>query len=134
MDLQEIGVIVSLLISSGAIAFIFNLGARLARMELKTDTIWEFQIRRAMSEVVQNKIGTMNSPIVIKEEVKEWIGEIKYKLRDFYRKLGRNMTDKDLLLEIERNFGDELLSKVCIPHELSQGACLLIALEVAKEV
>ena len=54
-------------------------------------------------------------------------------LRDFYRKIGRPaMTNAELAFQIERHFGSEIVDKVCIPHGLSYGACLIIAIAVAK--
>lgn len=106
---------------------------RLNRLESKVETIWEFQLRRATIEAVQHGIGKMNSPLVISQEAKEWMGELAVRLREFYRRLGRTLTNSELALEIERRYGQEIVEKVCIPHGIFQGACLLIAMEVAKE-
>jgi hypothetical protein len=54
--------------------------------------------------------------------------------QEFNAKLGhQNITDTELALEIERRFGDQLVQKVCIPHGLFMGACLLIAISALKE-
>jgi hypothetical protein len=42
------------------------------------------------------------------------------------------VSDAQLSLEIERRFGEEIVKKVCIPHGVSQGASLIVALAVAK--
>ena len=75
-----------------------------------------------------------NSPILVTDEAKRWLGDLLPPLREFYAKLGqRNITDTELALEIERRFGDQLVQKVCIPHGLFMGACLLIAISALKE-
>ena len=43
------------------------------------------------------------------------------------------LSEEELLLEIERRFGEDLLSLICIPYKKSLGECLYIALAVAKE-
>ena len=99
----------------------------------KADVMWEFQIRRAQVELLQRGIGAMNSPINISPEARQWLADLADALRDFYNRLGRHLTDADLMMEIERRFGQEIMEKVCVPHGLFQGACLLIAMAVARE-
>ena len=54
-------------------------------------------------------------------------------LKEFYIKIYTiKITDQELLLEIEKQFGQQLLKDVSIPHGLDTGTCLLLALEVAK--
>jgi len=98
-----------------------------------SDTMWDFLIRRAESELISKGLGTKNSPIEINENAKAYLIGLKDELRKFYRTLGRNLTDQELALEIERRYGEQILKEVCIPHGLYAGACLLIAMEVAKE-
>lgn len=116
-----------------------------AQMSIQVNTMWNFQIRRSVSEAVDKGILTVNSPIKIRDlhgkqttmeisdEAKAWMAELSKELRKFYNRLGRNLNDSQLLLEIERRYGKEILDKVCIPHGLFEGACLLIAAAVAKE-
>lgn len=108
--------------------------SRLLQIEQRIETLWEFQLRRAAVEALQRGIGKMNSPIKINEEAKSWLGDLTLELKAFYRRLGRELTISQLAEEIERKYGDEIVKKICIPHGLSQGACLLIAMEVAREV
>jgi hypothetical protein len=77
-------------------------------------------------------MATVNSPIVVTEEAKSWLDDIAVPLRQLYQKLGRHVSDIDVRIEIELRFGDEIVEKVCIPHGIDQGACLVIALAVAK--
>lgn len=112
--------------------FITN-AKNLGKMELKVDTLWDFQMRRAATEAVRKGIATVNSPVIVTEEAKRWMAPLVEPIRAFYRKLGRNMTDRELYFEIERRFGEQIYQEVCIPHGLDQGACLLIALQAARD-
>ena len=85
------------------------------------------------SPKVMEWLPDMSLPIKVSTEAISWLEELAPALRAFYRKLGRNISEKDLAIEIERRYGQEILEKVCIPHGLFQGACLLIAMEVARE-
>lgn len=116
----------------GLLISFIRLVARFARMELKIDTVWDFQMRRAQSEAVNKGVATMNSPVMVSDEAKQWMAPIIGPIREFYVHLGRRMSDRDLYLEIERRFGDQILREVCIPHGLDQGACLLIAVQAAR--
>lgn len=107
---------------------------RLLQVEQRIELLWEFQLRRAKVEALRQEIGTVNSPLKISEEAKSWMKELAHELRAFYRKLGRTLSETQLAEEIERRFGKEIVEKVCLPHGLFQGACLLIAMEVAKEM
>ena len=78
--------------------------------------------------------ATHNSPFRITDEAKRWLGDLLPPLMEFYAKLDRRkITDAELALEIERRFGDQILEKVCMPHGLYMGACLLIAIAALKE-
>ena len=107
--------------------------ARLAKMEVKVDTVWDFLMRRAVSEAINVGVAVKNSPIEVTDEAKQWMKPLLASIRDFYRETGGNLTDRELALEIERRFGEQILNEVCIPHRLSQGACLLIAIQAAVD-
>lgn len=135
MTLEQAGILVSILgTAAGWMTLMLSSRERFAKLEVKVDTLWGFHMRTGANEVITRGIGTMNSPVVIGDEAKAWLRELKFELQKFYRGLGRhNLTDSELCLEIERRFGKQLMEKVCIPHQLQQGACLLIALAVARE-
>ena len=76
----------------------------------------------------------MNSPLVITDEAKSWLADLAQELKSFWRRLGRTLSDVQLMEEIEKRWGKEIVEKICIPHGLFQGVCLLIAMQVAKDV
>jgi hypothetical protein len=86
-----------------------------------------------MSEVVTSGVGKINSPILFTPETLAHIEPIKQRLIDWYKSYPGNKSDADVLIGIEREFGDDLLKLVCFPCGLSYGACLLIALVTAKQ-
>ena len=105
----------------------------LGELKVKVDTMWSFQMRRGMSEVVEKGIGTMSSPLIFTDQAKAALETIKNDLVCFYNGLSPTMSDPDVLLELERKFGDQLLTQVCIPFNLTHGACLLLAYSVARQ-
>ena len=108
-------------------------GKRMGQIELKVDTLWDFQLRRGISEAVQKGAATVNSPVTITDEARKWMSSLAVELRAFYRTLGRTLSDRDLAIEIERRFGERLVKEVCIPRGIFEAACLVIAVHVAKE-
>ncbi len=93
-----------------------------ARLQGRVDTIWDFVVRRAAAEAVYKGIATMNTPLVVAVE----------DLQAFYASLPRGMPDSEIMMEIEKKFGPRIVKDVCIPYKLHGGACLLIALDVAR--
>jgi hypothetical protein len=134
MTPAEIAAWLSIAMSLVTLLGVFGVQAgRLAKMELKIDTVWDFQIRRAQSEALMQGVATKNSPVTVTDEAKQWMKPLLMPIREFYSKLGRHLSDRELVIEIERQFGDRILNEICIPHGLSAGACLLIALQAAKD-
>ena len=103
-------------------------------MNVKIDTMWNFQVRRAMSEVQDSGIGTTNSPLMFSEDAKRALDPIKDELIKFNETELQGVDDADALLAIERQFGERLYELVCKPCQLSHGACLLLACAVARQV
>lgn len=135
MTLEQVGIIVSIII--GVIGILTSIHSRvvtLAKIEVKVDTMWDFTLRRGWGELVEKGQARMNSPLVLNADARAWMATMSTELRAFYARLGRRMSDRELAIEIERKYGDEILKKVCIPNGISAGACLIIALEVAREV
>ena len=54
----------ALIISIMTIATVlYNSATRMAKLEVKVDTMWAFQMRRGAAEAVTNSIATINSPL-----------------------------------------------------------------------
>ena len=103
----------------------------MGQLSIKVDTMWDFQIRRGMSEAAKEGIAKINSPIKFTAEAMGRLEPIKIPLQQLAVKYP-TVKDSDLMLKIEQNFGEQLLKLVCVPYKVTQGACLLLALAVAR--
>lgn len=110
----------------------FQFSRKIGELEIKVNTMWEFQLRRALSEVVEKRMGTINSPLKLEEDVTKSLAPLKPELEKFWKTEGQKLSDAEALLKIENKFGDQLLRLICIPQGLTHGACLIVALAVAK--
>lgn len=99
----------------------------------KADTIWEFLMRRATVVAIHNEWGTFNSPFVPSEKGRALFTKLAPELRTFYIKLGRRLSENDLMLEIERRWGDRIVKEICIPANMSRGECLILAAHTAMD-
>lgn len=120
----------------GVIVWLIGLTSKLAKTELKIDTLWDFQMRRGAAEIVQKGLGTMNSPVTLNEEtrseVQRLIADIAEPLRQLYRKIGRNVSDRDLAIELEVRFGDQIVKHLCTPLGMNEGACMHVVIDFLK--
>lgn len=90
-------------------------------------------LQRGMTSLLSMGLAKANSPVQIKPEAACLLSEeLKESLKSLYRKMGRFVTRRQLLLEIHRQLGDEIL-EVCVKHpELPPDASYQIALSVAQ--
>ena len=79
-------------------------------------------------------MGTCHSDLAITDEVRGWYCNLAARLKVFYHHVGVRMTNRELFLAIEVQFGDEIVQEVCIPHGLLAGSCILAAIAVCREV
>ena len=114
------------------LAAVVKIAIRYGSLSMQVQTMWEFQMRRAMTEAVYTGIGQINSPLQFTPEAIAALEPIKDRLTAFWKTLPRGASDAEALLLIENQFGAELLTYLCLPNKLSHGACLLLALTIAK--
>jgi len=106
----------------------------LAETRLENKTLWDFQLRRGAIEAVGSGIATRNSPLRVRDEFLKHAGSLVEPLQDFYRKLGRpDISPSELAFQIELHFGDQILEKICLPEGVSQGACMIVAIAIARD-
>jgi hypothetical protein len=118
----------------GLIVAAIRLSMRLAVLEFKVQTMWTFQMRRGFTEVVNSGIGQVESPLTFNHDIDRALDPLRDELIDYGRTVLRGLPDDEALLMIEAQFGEELMKFVCVPQHLSHGACLLLALTIAKGV
>ncbi len=104
---------------------------RFARLELKVETMWDFLMRRGKAEAVRSGMATLNSPIIFTQEAMGWMPELEDELHAINVRLG-GASDAQLALEIEKTLGDRILKEICIPRGIMMGACIQLAVAIAK--
>ncbi|MFY9739135.1 MAG: hypothetical protein WAK11_08770, partial [Candidatus Cybelea sp.] len=121
----------ALIISVMTIATVlYNSATRMAKLEVKVETMWAFQMRRGAAEAVSNQIATINSPLSFRADALEALSPMKERLTLFAQE-HNGISEVEFFWMLERAFGDELVKRFCIPFNVSQGACLLAAMQVA---
>lgn len=123
-----VGVLFTIIVTISG--FMWKFSSRLARIEFKSDVVWDFLMKRAMMEAVNKGLGTMNSPLIITEETKNLYDNMLEELKLFYNLEGFKLNDRDLFIEIEHRFGDRLLK--CVSNTSDIGACILGAIAAIK--
>lgn len=121
------------LISTGVVLItsIVYLTARMAKTELKVDTMWAFQLQRGFGEALDKGLLIKNSPTKVTDKAKQMYAPLKQELIDFYNKYPQ-LNDLALAINIQKTFGKQLVQKICIPYKVNDAACLVIAVAVAK--
>ena len=105
-----------------------RLSYRAGRLELKVDTLWDFIIRRGKVEAVKMEWGELHSPIRLNVRGLDVVKPFLDKFLPFYiQLLQRNppMAEQEMYIEFEREFGDFIMEKMCIPLGVTAGACLI---------
>ncbi len=115
-----------------SIVYAFILFYKLARIDVKVETLWAFQMRRAMSEAVLQGAATLNSPLTFTPEALATVNPLKPALIEWWNTRGKNLSHIDALFDLELKFGEKLVQNLCLPHKYSHGACILLALAVAS--
>lgn len=139
-----VGVIASILISVASTIYLSavkftrvetnldNLKDQVKELKSDTDGIWECLLRRGAAEAVLGGAAAMNSPIVFNDSSKELFSDLK---PDLIKLAQSNPTasDGNLALLIEKKWGDYIMRNICIPNHITQTACLLLAVSVARD-
>src|SRR5713101_7508947 len=97
--------------------------------------VWDFLIRRARAEMVYKGFGKITSPIQITAKAIEAVMPILSEMLPFYAALVKDkpkISEREMFVAFEEKFGDYIVEKVCIPHGLNAGACLLAIISVCK--
>jgi hypothetical protein len=111
-------------------------GVKMATLSVKVETMWSFQMKRIISEAVNNDLMRHNSPLEITAKGYDYIKPMASELYEYYQKYSTTaskLTDADLALAIERDFGERLLKDICIPNNLLFGECIILAIEAVRK-
>lgn len=91
----------------------------------------EFSIRRGWTEAIE-KGYIKQGATELTEEAKKLIKPVEKDIYQFVKTKGKNLDPINLWLQLEQEFGNKILTQVCVPGRLSQGGCLVIAIQAAK--
>lgn len=132
MNLTDFGVVVAIVTGlASLVAVAYSSVYKTAQIELKLSIIWSYIMERGMASVIANGLGTLNSPLVISDEVIAWFTPLEKELKAIYKK-HPNLDDYKLGFEIQRVLGERMLREICIPKKITNGECLWVAVAVAK--
>jgi hypothetical protein len=136
-DWASVAALFMAILALGGVVFsvlrgVYSTGVRLATIELKVDTMWDFQLRRATNEAVHRGIATLNSPLVFNDDAMKLIEPLKGDVLAVYAAVDKPIAQRDLAVALESKLGERILHEVCLPHGLFMGSCLLMALEMIK--
>lgn len=122
-------------VASGLWFLIAKISAFSTRVELledRVDVIWGALMRRAEANAVINGMAVMNSPLVFNEAAFSWMAHLAAPLREAYDAKWKGLDDYELAFQIEKEFGEQIRTEVCIPHKIKDFECLLIACKMLR--
>jgi len=103
-----------------------------AELKVKTDTMWDMLLKRAVVEAVTRGLAEVHSPIRLINDSGDMLVHMADEIRAFYAAECQGMSESRAALALERQFGTRLAKEVCIPNNISFGICLIIALAIAR--
>ena len=108
--------------------------ARFARLELKTETMWNIVILDALAEATKQGMIRRKSPFSLNGQVARAFGELEPRMRSFYHEHRlEKVSDNEVILLLAREYADELLEEVCIPLGINLRMGLLAAVHMVRE-
>lgn len=101
-----------------------------AVMEQFTE-IWAYVRNRAIAEMVAKGLVTMPD-MTPTPAVRQWYAPLMNRLKPWYAK-HRGLDDLQLFFACHKEFGNVLVEEICKPYGVFDGACIQLAIEVAKQ-
>lgn len=109
--------------------------ARYAKMELKIDTLWDFQMRRGMVEATHKGWGEIQNPFIVSDQALSYFEKLRPELEGWFAALTPEKRGlRELVIGIEQYFGNRIVKEICVPYGVSHAACNLMAAAVASGV
>lgn len=106
---------------------------RLAKMELMTQTMWDVLIKGAIVEARQRGAILTQSAAKLDDKIVIQFGEFGAQLRGFYATNNlQSLSDNEVMLILAREFGNELVERVCLPLGLNLATALVLAVHICK--
>lgn len=130
----ETHVTLSVATAIGLAVMIWRSSAQLSELKTRMDVVWDYLMRRGQAEGIHIGAMTRNSPLSLTDDGRGWFtGELGEKLVNWYRVRGKGLSERDLYLGIEKEFGEVIAREVCVPKGVHAGACLAAAVLFCHE-
>lgn len=124
----------SIAVGLSLLGILWLAAVKITRLEVKVDTMWGMLLKRAVVEGVHAGLMEVNSPIRLVNNSGAMLAHMAGELRVFYQEKCKGLSEPDATMKIEEKFGDRLAKEICIPNGISFGACIIMALMIAKNV
>jgi len=96
--------------------------------------MWGFFVGRAGVEIMSKGWGTTHSFIKLNQQGLDIIKPFLPKFIAHYTQMvEQGKTENQMFYETEKKFRDFLIEKICIPHNVSNGACVVMILQACKD-
>jgi hypothetical protein len=119
-----------LVVILGAIGRCFYL---IGQLQARVEILLSFLYRRGEAEAASKGWGTFNSPFAINAAGVDVVLPFLDKFIPLYAKLSaKGASEAQMFIEFEREFGDFIVQKICIPNGLTQGACLVSIIKACR--
>lgn len=132
--INSVGILVTVVL--GGFAFfgrLANIYARVCTVEVKVNELWAFQFRRGVAEATQRGLMEVHSPARLIGGSGQMLEHMADELRAYYKAHLSNLGEVEAGAALEKKFGARLTVEVCIPNNITLGACLVMALAIAKD-
>lgn len=119
----------------GAIKITTAGAARFAKLELKTDTMWDVFVKGARLEAQRAGVVQQQSALRLNPDLTPHFGPLRDKLLELYREaIQERLSDNEIVLIFAAKFSDELIERLVVPNLVPNlGAALWGALQFCRE-
>ena len=97
---------------------------KFSEVKSRVDILWSLLFRRGISDAVASGLLERQSPLKLNVDVLSGHTSLIEKIQEFYNAKGRKLQDLELLVELEKNFGQDLQRLCDETPGLLPGACL----------
>ena len=115
------------------VGVLWGVGYRQGKLEVKVDTMWDFQLKRGFSEGLQEAMLQTHSPLKTTSKARDMMMPVLDRVRQFYSEKGHRLSDPRLFEAIHAHFGDEILEKIALPRQLLYGSCIATLIKICRE-
>lgn len=135
ITITDAGTIGSLALSAISLMVAFyTLMYKSAKLEARMEIIWSAFVSGGQLAAARTQGAVMNSPMLITNEGRAWLGSLYADLQAWYAKVGYRLSEARLAEELIRQFGEEIKINVCVPFGLPFDAAVAIAAAAAREI